>query len=107
MQQTNVKALPTRRQYKAQESLVSQTLRATANAMHEMGRLMDALATANDGGSDGDLLSSADIQRLLGVSPTTACAILRVHGDGARRLARITRGKLMQLHRDGQLSGVR
>jgi hypothetical protein len=74
--------------------------------MHELGRLMDALATANDGGCEGDLLKAADVQRILHVSSSMACAILRVHGDGNGRLARITRGKLMQLHRDGQLSGA-
>ena len=108
MQQTNVKTLPrTRREVKQQESQISQTLRAAAVAMYELGRLMDTLATANDGGADGDLMTSQDIQRALSVSPSTACAILRAYGTGDGKLARITRGRLMQLHRDGELRGVR
>lgn len=47
------------------EPLNSQVLRATSTALRELANLIDALALANAGGNESDLLKPSDVQKLL------------------------------------------
>ena len=97
------KQTSTRPRVTQQESLNAQMLRAMAESMRNMAELADALAIANAGGGDADLLKSADIMRILKCSNSKACGILRAHGQGSGKMARITRGRLIQLQREGRI----
>lgn len=97
------KQTSTRPRVTQQESLNAQMLRALAESMRNMAQLTDALALANAGGNDADLLKSVDIMRILKCSNSKACGILRAHGQGSGKMARITRGRLMQLQREGRV----
>jgi hypothetical protein len=93
------------RQSVAAEPLLCQALRAQAAALRTQADLLESLAMANASGDNSDLLKSSDVQKLLNCGPTKACEILRAHGFGSGKMARIERGLLMQLQRDGKLSG--
>ena len=87
------------------EPLNSHVLKATSTALRELANLIDALALANTGGYDSDLLKPSDVQRLLNCGESKAREIVRAHGIGKGKMGRIERGILMQLQRDGKLSG--
>jgi hypothetical protein len=85
------------------ETTITTALRAQADALRVQANILEALALASAGGKDNDLLKASEIQELLHCGRTKACEILRAHGTGAGRMARIDRGKLMDLQRKGQL----
>lgn len=85
------------------EPLLCEALRAQAESMRIMANIMDALAIANAGGKDSDLLKSSQVQKVLNCGASKACAIIRAHGIGKGKMGRIERGKLMQLQRDGEI----
>ena len=85
------------------EPLLCETLRTQAEAMRLMANVMDALAIANAGGNNSDLLKSSDVQKAINCSASKACAIIRAHGIGTGKMGRIERGKLMQLQCEGKL----
>jgi len=87
------------------QSLDSQVLKATSTALRELANLIDALSLANAGGNESDLLKPSDVQKLLNCGESKAREIVRSHGIGKGKMGRIERGVLMQLQREGKLSG--
>ncbi len=90
-----------------QESLTAQAMRKMAESLRLQAEVVDALALAIVGGSDSDMLRSIDVQRVLNCGPSKACAIIRTFGTGGGKMGRITRGRLMELQREGRLSGIK
>ncbi len=86
-----------------QESLNAQMLHALADSMRIQAELIDALALAVSGGDDADQLRAADVRRIINCGASKACEIIRTYGTGSGKMGRISRGRLMQLHREGRL----
>lgn len=86
-------------------SLLTQALRRQADIMRQQADVLEALAVANEGGSDADDLKPSDVARVLNCGATKAREIVRVYGTGSGKMGRIQRGYLLQLQREGKLSG--
>lgn len=87
-----------------ESAIIPAALKTLAMSLREVAKVAEALAQTTAAGTGSDtLLRTHDIALLLRCGDTKAREIMRAHGTGCGKMARIEKGKLMMLHENGLL----